>query len=213
VRRTSAQGSAAPVRGLRMQSFSRDPLPGDGGHPRTTAVSVADLLGGVIEGQVPGLTGRSQRNRPRAGMGRFDTLSMARSGPSGFNPSTAMEATARNSRVRSATPNGLCSPERLPSWSFRTGVRTLPTGPAQRTAWIGVPTPYGLHWPESGLSESGANGNANHWVGAQFLISRSARCTSWGRFQASARSTATPTSASTQNRGDVAGLTPCDRSP
>ena len=47
-------GSGAPVRGLRMQSFSRDPLPGDGGHPRTTAVSVADLLGGVIEGQVPG---------------------------------------------------------------------------------------------------------------------------------------------------------------
>jgi hypothetical protein len=37
-----------------MQSFSRDPLPGDGGHPRTTAVSVADLLGGVIEGQVSG---------------------------------------------------------------------------------------------------------------------------------------------------------------
>jgi hypothetical protein len=47
-------GSGAPVRGLRMQSFSRDPLPGDGGHPRTTAVSVAGLLGGVIEGQVPG---------------------------------------------------------------------------------------------------------------------------------------------------------------
>jgi hypothetical protein len=126
---------------------------------------------------------------------------MARSGPSGFNPSTAMEATAKNSRVRSATPNGLCSPERLPSWSFRTGVRTLPTGPAQRTAWIGVPMPYGLHWPESGLSASGANGNANHWVGAQFLISRSTRCTSWGRFQISARSIATPTSASTQNRG------------
>ena len=48
-------GSGAPVRGLRMQSFSRDPSPGDGGHPRTTAVSVADLLGGVIEGQVPGV--------------------------------------------------------------------------------------------------------------------------------------------------------------
>ena len=30
-------------------------LPGDGGHPRTTAVSVADILGGVIEGQVPGV--------------------------------------------------------------------------------------------------------------------------------------------------------------
>ena len=51
---TGGFGSGAPVRGLRMQSFSRDPLPGDGGHPRTTAVSVADLLGGVIEGQVPG---------------------------------------------------------------------------------------------------------------------------------------------------------------
>jgi hypothetical protein len=32
-----------------MQSFSRDPLADDGGNPRTTAVSVADLLGGVIE--------------------------------------------------------------------------------------------------------------------------------------------------------------------
>jgi len=37
-----------------MQSFSRDPLPVDAGHPRMTAVDVAALLGGVSEGQVPG---------------------------------------------------------------------------------------------------------------------------------------------------------------
>ena len=36
-----------------MQSFSRDLLPGDGGHPRMTAVAVSGLLGGVSEGQVP----------------------------------------------------------------------------------------------------------------------------------------------------------------
>ena len=47
-------GSAAPVRGVRLQSFSRDPLAVDGGHLRTTAVAVAGLLGGVMEGQVPG---------------------------------------------------------------------------------------------------------------------------------------------------------------
>jgi len=47
-------GSGAGVRGLRMQSFSRDLLPGDGGHPRMTAVAVSGLLGGVSEGQVPG---------------------------------------------------------------------------------------------------------------------------------------------------------------
>ena len=47
-------GSAAPVRGPRMQSFRRDPLPVAGGHPRTTAVAVAGCLGGVIESQVPG---------------------------------------------------------------------------------------------------------------------------------------------------------------
>jgi hypothetical protein len=77
---------------------------------------------------------------------------MARSGPSGCNPSTAIEATATNNRVLPATPYGLCSPERLPSGSFRTGVRTLPTGTAQRTAWIGVPTPYGPCWSESLLT-------------------------------------------------------------
>jgi hypothetical protein len=36
-----------------MQSFSPNPLPVDGSDARTTAVAVAGILGGVIEGRVP----------------------------------------------------------------------------------------------------------------------------------------------------------------
>jgi hypothetical protein len=35
-----------------MQSFSQDLLPVDGGHPRTTAVAVTGILGGMSDGQV-----------------------------------------------------------------------------------------------------------------------------------------------------------------
>jgi hypothetical protein len=41
------------VSGLRMPSFSRDPLPVHAGHLRTTAVANADLLDCFSEGQVP----------------------------------------------------------------------------------------------------------------------------------------------------------------
>jgi hypothetical protein len=36
------------------RSFNRDPLPLEAGHLRTTAVAVADFLGGVSEGQISG---------------------------------------------------------------------------------------------------------------------------------------------------------------
>jgi len=49
---TGGYGSAAWIRGLRMQSLSRHPLPVDAGHLRTTAVANADLLEGFGEGQV-----------------------------------------------------------------------------------------------------------------------------------------------------------------
>lgn len=52
-----------------MQSFSRDPVPVDGCQPRTTAVAVADFLGGLNEGQVPRYTGRSLGKPPPAAMG------------------------------------------------------------------------------------------------------------------------------------------------
>ena len=64
-----------------MESFSRDPVPVDGCQPRTTAVAVADFLGGLNEGQVPSNTGRSVRKPPPAAMGRVLPPSAANSLP------------------------------------------------------------------------------------------------------------------------------------
>ena len=52
-----------------MQSFSRDPLPVDAGHPRATAVAVADFRGGVSEGHLSRQNGRSLRKPPPAALG------------------------------------------------------------------------------------------------------------------------------------------------
>jgi hypothetical protein len=63
-----------------MQSFSRDLVAGLGRHHRMTALADSDFLGGVGEGQVPGLTGRSLRKSPRTPLGRrriyANTISM-----------------------------------------------------------------------------------------------------------------------------------------
>ena len=64
-----------------MPSFSRDPLPVDAGHLRTTAVAHTDLLDGFGKNQFPKWTGRSPRNPPPASMGRERASTTARYRP------------------------------------------------------------------------------------------------------------------------------------
>lgn len=69
-----AQGSVAPVRGRRMQSFGSELVPIVGRHARTTAAAIISFLRGASEGHVPRWTSHSPRKPLLAAMGWVSVL-------------------------------------------------------------------------------------------------------------------------------------------
>jgi hypothetical protein len=134
-------GSAASIRGPRMQSFGQDPVPVAGCRLRTTAVSVSDFLGVVSEGQVPTYTRRSLRRPRPTPMGRVQALpsvqraAAKRSIPAGGNRTKLVRPELTYVRVQWAARvlNSKCIHPRLPELRARVAQSDQPI--AGRCGW------------------------------------------------------------------------------